>query len=380
MPGSHRDPTEHPMTTTRPLPHPATTLALALALAPTGFAPAHAATWCVDDSNELQATLQAAVANSEDDVVRLEAGIYRSTSPDGFVASNFSSQAFDLEISGGWGPGCLLRLAGLRSTIDGELQRPGLSLNGTLDVRGQLAIRNIQFLRGLSTNPNRAGGLTVNRGYDIVIESNLFRQNTLVHPNSAASGGLYALSEGAIVVRGNLFVDNDADSPPNTAAGAASVACYSLSASASFNNNTATGNTADVGSAADIGGVRVFGLANCSWSLANNILWDNAGLDLALDVAGVDLRSNDIDDRGGSQPPATMTGNLRVDPRFVSATNRRLQRGSPLVDAGINGPAGGLPASSFDGGPRVVAAVVDIGAYELDVLMDDGFDLSDFGR
>jgi hypothetical protein len=273
-----------------------------------------------------------------------------------------------------------LRLAGLRSTIDGELQRPGLSLNGTLDVRGQLAIRNIQFLRGLSTNPNRAGGLTVNRGYDIVIESNLFRQNTLVHPNSAASGGLYALSEGAIVVRGNLFVDNDADSPPNTAAGAASVACYSLSASASFNNNTATGNTADVGSAADIGGVRVFGLANCSWSLANNILWDNAGLDLALDVAGVDLRSNDIDDRGGSQPPATMTGNLRVDPRFVSATNRRLQRGSPLVDAGINGPAGGLPASSFDGGPRVVAAVVDIGAYELDVLMDDGFDLSDFGR
>lgn len=354
------------------------TLILLLAT-PAAFAPVHAATYCVDDANELQVTLQAAVSNDENDIVRLEAGIYRSTSPNGFVVNNFSDEDYDLEISGGWTANCGLRLPGQRSTIDGDLERPGLTITGTLDVRGTLTIRHMQFLRGLSLNPDRAGGLTINRGYDIVLESNLFRQNTVRHVNSAASGGLYALSEGTIVIRGNLFVDNDADTPVTIAAGAASMHCYSFTGSASFNNNTVVGNTADIGADSDIGGVRVYGVPNCPWTVANNILWDNTGLDLANDVANTSIRYNDLEDRDGTHLPANYVGNLRVDPQFISATNFRLQRSSPLVDGGMNAPAGGLPSASFDGGPRVVGTRVDMGVYELDRLMADGFDLSDFG-
>jgi hypothetical protein len=365
------------MTPSRPTQSLPLVLLLALALAEPMAA--RAAVYCVDDASELQLSLEAAFANDENDLIRIEAGIYRSTSPDGFVAFNFSSVSRDLEISGGWTPGCGLRLPGLRSTIDGELARPGMTLGGTTDVRGQLTIRNLQFLRGYSAEANRAGGLTINRGYDVVVESNLFRQNILEFGNTLAGAGLYVLSEGTIAVRGNLFVDNEAPFPSNTAAGAASLGCYSFTGSASFNNNTVTANLADVGGSADFGGVQLIGVPNCPWTVANNILWDNTGLDLAIGVAGVGVRNNDIENLGGSQPPAASSGNLAVDPQFVSAGNQRLRRSSPLVDAGINGASGGLPAASFDGGPRVVATLVDIGAYELDQLLVAGFDPSGFG-
>ena len=354
-------------------------LALLFGLGPFGITSAHAVTYCVENALELQTTLEAAVSNTTDDVIRIEAGIYRSSSPNGFYVYNFSSESHDLEISGGWTADCALRLPGQRSTIDGELQRPALVLGGTMDVRGELSIRHLQFLNGYSTDGNRAGGLTVNRGFDVVLESNLFRGNTLENDNTIAGAALYVLTEGPIAIRGNVFVDNDADSTGNAATGAVSMGCYSFSHSASFTNNTVTGNTADVGGATDISGVRVTGFPNCTWTLANNILWGNDGLDLYLDVASVTLRNNDIQNRAGSQLPVASVGNVNVNPQFVSATNLRLRRSSPLIDDGINGPVGGLPLSSFDAGPRVVGLIVDMGAYELDVLMANGFDSSPFG-
>lgn len=342
-------------------------------------APLQAATFCVDDANELQATLAAAVSNDESDVIRIESGVYRSTSPNGFNVFNGSSQAHDLEISGGWSAGCGLRLPGQRSSIDGEAVRPGMVIGGSLDVRGRLTLRNLQFLRGRSTHPDRAGGLTINRGYDVVLASNLFRLNVLDHANSAASGGLYLLTEGSIIVRGNVFADNDANSPPTAAAGAAGMHCYATSGFATFNHNTVTGNLADAGTLSDTGGIRVYGLPNCAWTVANNILWGNAGLDIAVDVAHVALLSNDLGEPGGSQLPGSFAGNVDVDPQFVSASNLRLQRSSPLVDAGLANPPGGTPSASFDGGPRLVGPGLDMGAYEQDGLFVHGFDPSGFG-
>lgn len=353
--------------------------AMLLGFGPLGVTPTRAVTYCAENAVELQTVLEAAVSNDTDDVIRLQSGIYRSSSPNGFYVYNFSSAAHDLEISGGWTTNCALRLPGQRSTIDGELQRPALVLGGTMDVRGELTIRHLQFVNGHSTDGNRAGGLTVNRGYDVTIESNLFRNNTLEFDNTIAGAALYVLTEGPVAIRGNVFVDNDADSTGAAATGAVSMGCYSFSHSGSFTNNTVTGNTADMGGANDIGGVRVTGFPNCTWTLANNILWGNAGLDLYLDVSSVTLRNNDIQDPGGSQLPATSLGNVDVNPQFVSTTNLRLRRSSPLIDEGINGPVGGLPLSSFDAGPRVVGSIVDIGAYELDLLLANGFDASPFG-
>ena len=180
-------------------------------------------------------------------------------------------------------------------------------------------------------------------------------------------------------MRNNLFVRNDADQPSAAAAGAASLHCYGTGgASASFINNTVYDNTADLGAASDIGGLRVSGLVNCPWSVANNHLRDNAGIDFALAVAGITLRNNNLGVTGGSEIPASSSGNIDLPPQFVSTTNLRPKRSSPLVDAGLNTPTGGLPSASFDGGPRLVAGRVDIGAYELDVLFASGFDPSGF--
>ncbi len=354
-------------------------LLLCLALPALAAAPAHAVTYCVEDATELQLVLDAVMSNGTDDIIRVEAGIYRATSPDGFTAYDFNTDSTDLEISGGWTSDCALRLPNSRSTIDGEFERPGLNIVGTTDVGGRVVVRNLNFMRGLSLNGNVAGGLTINRGFDIVVESNAFTDNTVRSTSGAASGGLYALSEGSLTVRNNLFARNDAEQPSSAAAGAASLYCYGTGgATASFINNTVHDNTADVGAASDIGGVRVSGLVNCPWSVANNHLRGNAGIDFALAISGISLRNNNLGVTGGSEIPASSSGNIDLAPQFVSNTNLRPKRSSPLVDAGLNAPTGGLPGASFDGGPRVVGGRVDIGAYELDELFVNGFDPSGF--
>jgi hypothetical protein len=62
--------------------------------------------------------------------------------------------------------------------------------------------------------------------------------------------------------------------------------------------------------------------------------------------------------------PGTGTGNFTNTPLFAgqSVGNFRLQTNSPCINAGANGyaPAG----ADLDGNPRLIAATVDMGAYE----------------
>lgn len=70
-------------------------------------------------------------------------------------------------------------------------------------------------------------------------------------------------------------------------------------------------------------------------------------------------------------------GNITTDPNFVDTSSPdpanwdlRLTAESGCIDAGINTPTGGLPATDLDGNPRIVdgdgdsTATVDMGAYE----------------
>lgn len=328
--------------------------------------PTLAVDYCVDTPAELQAALTASAASPANDTIRLVEGTYISAS--GFSAT--LSETGDLSISGGWAPGCLFRWPGRRSTIDGELQRPGLVLLGGFDSGGLLRVAHMNFLRGRSTGQRIAGGLTANpylaAGLDIEVEHCRFIDNTADDETAGYGGGLNAVAEGAMRIRNNVFRLNHAD----TAGGAASLYCGT--GVAGFVNNTVIENTADVGADNDIGGVRLDG-PTCNWEVANNILWDNEGRDLSLHNEGAVVRYNDIDDLGG-QAPGSASGNLSVVPQFVSVSSQRLLRTSPLVDAGLNEPFTGLPAVSLDGGPRLVGPRVDIGAYELDVLFADDFD------
>jgi hypothetical protein len=64
------------------------------------------------------------------------------------------------------------------------------------------------------------------------------------------------------------------------------------------------------------------------------------------------------------------SGNISVDPLFVSSSDFHLLGGSPAIDAGDN-TAPSLPALDFDLNPRIVdgdlqgGAIIDMGAYEL---------------
>jgi hypothetical protein len=338
-------------------------------------ASAHAEIYCVGDGTILQLALHASAQSpTVNDSIRLEAGTYHTTSPDGFYAAFGNDNTGNLDISGGWSSGCQVRLPGRRSTIDGELTRPGMRLYGTLGVHGRVRITNLEFVRGRATGQHISGGLTVDRGYDIEIESNVFSDNALENANTVAGAGLYAVSEGAISVRNNLFVRNDADSPASPAAGGAAVYCYGSGGVGRFINNTVYDNTADAGASSDVGGVYVGGLAACGWDVANNSLWGNPGLDLSLGSVSVSMRNNDLQNRGGSETPSASSGNFSASPQFLSATDFRLKRSSPLVDAGLDAAGGGVTGGSLDGGPRLVGPHVDIGAYELDRLFADGFD------
>ena len=98
-------------------------------------------------------------------------------------------------------------------------------------------------------------------------------------------------------------------------------------------------------------------------SLHNSIAYGN-GFDLTLQPgAGTIANSHNL---------------VGIDPVFIhpSGYNFRLSAGSPAENAGTNTPPAVLGDADCDGGVRVIAGTVDMGAYEgVDVLFSDGFAL-----
>lgn len=170
---------------------------------------------------------------------------------------------------------------------------------------------------------------------------------------------------GRVSVFGNVFTEKHAANFD----GAGALTCFgSLGA---FTNNAVVRNTARFCQPTVRGGINLSG--NCLGEVANNIRWDNEGYDLSIDEDEVALRNNNLDDLDGT-PIGGSSGNINLDPQFVSVGILRLARSSPLVDAGFNETLLGLPLRSFDGGIRVAGARIDIGACELDVLFTNDFD------
>lgn len=342
-----------------------------LPLALGGPTPAGATTYCVETAAELQAAMTAAAASSADDAIRLVGGVFASSSPDGFFAQLGASG--DLDISGGWFPGCFARNKGQRSTIDGGAFVPGMVIVGSSEAgpAASLSISHLNFIHGYTTDvAGRSGGLTVKlplaATVDVTIDANRFFDNRTEDALYGRGGGLLVRADRNLVVSNNIFSGNHAA----TYGAAAVLDCGSVLAR--IVNNTVTGNEAGVGGADDRSGLAVQG--GCFTEIANNILWGNGGIDLSLYVEGARLYNNDLADLGGDQLPAVSVGNVYANPLFVSATDLRLRRSSTLVDAGYDTPIDGLPPLAYDDGPRLVGPHVDIGAYELDRLFDDGFD------
>lgn len=322
--------------------------------------PAQAAQWCVSTSAGLSQALLAASINGEPDIIRLQAGTYVASQPDGFRA-NLAGGA--LEISGGWSPSCLFRRRGVRSTIDGQYLRPAMVIYGSAPHSLTVRVAHMSFVRGVDQS---TGGLSiagVGSQFSVEIEDNRFHDNSQTLIEDEIAGGLRVIAH-RVSALGNVFTDNHSAN----VGGAGALTCFGPVGA--FSNNTVVRNTARFGQADATGGMSLSG--NCLWEVASNILWDNEGYDLSISGGDAALRNNNLDDLRGE--PTSSSGNINVDPQFVSAGILRLRRSSPMIDAGFDETLLGLPARSFDGGIRIAGPRIDIGAYELDVLFEDDFD------
>ncbi len=88
--------------------------------------------------------------------------------------------------------------------------------------------------------------------------------------------------------------------------------------------------------------------------IANCIVWDNGD-----DLDGVTATYSDISDGDPGE------GNISQDPLFVNpgAMDFHIRPGSPCIDRGTNA-APNLPAFDYDGDPRIVNGIVDMGMDE----------------
>lgn len=348
----------------RPLrPRPAVGLALLLAAS---MQPVMAANFCVGTRVQAQAALDAAMSNGQFDVIRFRSGVIDVTTTLDFDSTPPNDQ-LGLTLTGGYNADCSERSG--ETVLDGNsiAQILQLSIRDTQSV----VIDRLTFMRGRNTSygANVAAVLyDTNAVPSLRVDNCVFLSGESDGTNTGA-GGLYVSGAGILRIRNNLFVGNMADNAP-----ALSV---NLNGEGYITGNTITGNivTDDAGDAVYVRGAT----AETEIWLSNNILWGNdADRDLYLfgeDVIG--LTRNDI---GSRNTVALLPGsilNVSVDPQFASCgvfcIDRPLKRSSPLVDTGTNSPAGGMPLIDLYGADRTVGPAVDIGAYELDVLFDDGF-------
>lgn len=332
---------------------------LMIAIAGSALMPAaaQAALFCVNSQATIQAALNSAGANGQDDEIDIVAGTYALT---GGLAFS-SGQANSLTIFGGFNAGCS-QFTGAETTLDGQDTAKPLfvaNFNGNIHVEG------LTFVNGLSTN-NRGGGLcVVSTSGDIRIDLNRFIGNRA----DDYAGALFASTgSGSLRIRNNLLV-------ANSGAVIGGMELSQGSGEASVVGNTIVANASDTALVAV--GLRIESGAH--YTLSNNIIWNNgSGGDFGSGGAGHSRIANDI----GVIQPGTFADLVQneqsADPQFAPCAGLicfsfELDRASPLVDAGTDTPVGGITTRDLAGRSREVGPHVDIGAYENDLIFANGF-------
>ena len=369
---------------------------------------AHAAEYCVSTAEQLTAALAAVEATPDElHVVKIHTGTYLA--PPGGWHVNVRPNG-NIEIAGGFNGGngtcpserspepALTRLDGH------QIERPLTILteprpDPDFGTGGQITVSGLTFENGIGES---AGGLKISDSGpifngSILVERNIFRRNVgtgYAEDNSA--GGLVAATDGPdfsggafLIVRDNLFNGNRA---PDGAA-----ATLFSNNTIDVNDNTFTGNQSTglrPGQPPVIphNAVTSFTLSGIVYT--NNIFWNNnlENIDGTFDLRAdnpfrasisADLVNNDLQAVSGQ--PASSSGNLAVDPLFVDAAQEdfHLAGNSPMINAGEEQPEGGYAiiglngfatAVDVEGSFRVQGATIDIGAYESDSLLRNGFD------
>lgn len=338
------------------------TLALAL---PTG---AEAAAFlCLSSSEAFKDALEIAGSNGEHDVIQLRVGTY-VTGPLPFAY--FAQEDFDLTVVGGYdvvqGVGCVPTRPAHETVITGSGVRRALTLSGLDSSTGDITLKNVSIRNGFTSGSG--GGLQIGGAIDgdVTIERVEFLFNRAELFGGAVSGGT---TGGHVRIVNSLFRENRA----GVDFGAASLAAAAGEFSQFYNNTVVlNGCTEDAPDTCD-GGVRI---AGGDWRLANSLFWGNLRVDWYA-VAPFDLFTSSVPQMDGL-PPASGTPWSIHDPHFVGGAalnDFRLTETSPLRDAGSYFA---VLDPDLDNRPRYVNTVLDVGAYEVQALLRDGFETPQF--
>ena len=186
--------------------------------------------------------------------------------------------------------------------------------------------------------------------------------NNVITENSAGynGGGIYCSSSFPIITN-NIITGN------SSSFYGGGISC--LSSSPTITNNVITGNSSDYYG----GGISCYYHSNPT--ITNSVVTGNSagndgggiycGYYSAPPITYDDVWSNTPNNYSGCSPGI---GCISVDPLFVGPMvgDYHLQLGSPCIDAG-NNDAPCLPEFDFDGNPRIINGVVDMGAFEYQV-------------
>lgn len=316
----------------------------------------HAATFCVDNSAALATALTTAQSNNQDDTIDIVVGTYLLSSELQYVAAVAETHA--LYILGGHAPGCPGPPATSGVTVlDGQNMVRQL----TIAAKGPVGLGYITFVHGHPTQ--YAGGalnLTNTSSTSATyVFSNVFVANKAADNNTG--GAMYVSSQGDVHLWSNAVYANS---------GSVSAAYLSNTGNTYINGNTIVGN--QLINHVGIGALDIAGTGH--YWLANNILWNNESYDVFDQNGSVDYAYNDIGVMGNF-PPLSISHELSVDPGFSGFFGVSLGPDSPLINAGLDNPPGGVGGCcDANHGPRLVGEHVDIGALESDVLFRNGYE------
>jgi Right handed beta helix region len=155
-----------------------------------------AANFCVSNETELQAALDAAETNSQNDVIQVQQNTYNGN----FIYA--SSEEYGVEIKGGYLNSCTSRVVDPENTV---LDAGG---SGVVLVLSSPTVASDFALDGLTIqdgNHENHGGLYIN-----TLEGKVILTNIIVKNNGSGNGGggLYIESAGELVLTNNIIKDN----------------------------------------------------------------------------------------------------------------------------------------------------------------------------
>jgi hypothetical protein len=316
-----------------------------------------AATFCISNSSQLAPALTTAQSNGQDDTIYIQTGTFLLTSE--LFYYPVPSETYRLAIIGGQAPGCQSGYASSGDTVlDGQDANRILSIS----AYGEVDVGRITFQHG---NPSQyfGGALSLSAiGADLYVFANVFVANKTA--DGKGGGALYVSpSPGDAFVWSNVFIANSSSAGAIYTGGAGAGNVY-------LTGNTIIANT-QINHIGLAGGVDIANGGN-TW-MSNNIVWNNENADVYDQVGHARYANNDIGVRQGFVP-LSVANEFSVDPKFDGFFSLRPTPDSPMVNAGLDTPPGGVGGCCDPAGDdRTQGKHVDIGAYETDVLFRDGY-------